>query len=40
MIEITYNKKIKMVYIEEIKGKSKYGNNYYFIKLPVSSHII
>ena len=33
MFEISYNKKIKMVYIEEIKGKSQYGNNYHFIKL-------
>ena len=33
MLNITYNKIIKMVFIQEIKGISKYGNDYHFIKL-------
>lgn len=33
MIELEHNKKIKMLYIQEIKGISQYGNNYHFIKL-------
>lgn len=33
MVSITYSKKNIMIYIREIKGISKYGNNYHYIQL-------
>ena len=39
MNNITYNKKLEMIYIQEFKGVSQYSNQYHFIRLLKIKHL-